>query len=429
MTDYAFLAKLGVEVTLAAPVLHKRNKKTLQAIQRPGKGMKQLRHSLRKTLGLLMSEGAVKTRDPKRLAKIICVTVNTLFFDKNIPKVDFSAIAVSALEDSPKEEQEEPSKDKGKGQGVGKSSDSTEGHPPANDEKTVETSEAESDQEEEEGRPAQAEPSRVAKRGRSVDAGNREDPAKSQRTKTPPQQEDQDNREELIRKAMAEGDVAAIMRMTSTSAGVKHMGVTLNWFATKDGRIRIDGCSQNKELAIRVLRASLPEYTPGSTPLGARTGAQAGPDRIAKSSARAAEAAKLAYDNERKNKEFVLKAALLFDPAGSQGIWDVLDKTHGVKSLPKQNITPWALALASGPAVLVHTAGNINIEFGCGYSLGTVLSVEDVLTKHFSAQWVPVAEFRASIPDTPVRVKFGTPGPKARALEMGMGFRSARQGY
>jgi hypothetical protein len=205
---------------------------------------------------------------------------------------------------------------------------------------------------------------------------------------------------------------------------IKSLKVTVNWFATKDGRLRIDGGgSRNQELALEILRIAMPRYTPNLTAHGLSTGYRASSEKVIQSNEQAYESAKRDWDGRHKNEVLVLGASTVFDPLGNAGIWDRLNKSQGAKSVPRSNASPWAIALDTGPVVVLHIDGRAYLHFGCGRTLEAIKMVESILRSDFDGKWTSESVCKAEISTGPVRIKYGIPGPAAREMDTNVGFR------
>ena len=89
-------------------------------------------------------------------------------------------------------------------------------------------------------------------------------------------------------------------------------------------------------------------------------------------------------------------------------------------------VLPWAITLSAGPTVLLYPDGRAHIHFGCGNNVETVKEIAALLLRQFGAQWMPEATFKSTFHETDVRIRPGSLGLAAKAMQQGGGFTIAR---
>ena len=79
------------------------------------------------------------------------------------------------------------------------------------------------------------------------------------------------------------------------------LGVTLNWYRSRDGRVRIDGPSDRRPSALAMLRKSHPAYVCGATAHGAVTGRQAVSSKVGASREKTELSARAEWEKAQKD--------------------------------------------------------------------------------------------------------------------------------
>lgn len=203
----------------------------------------------------------------------------------------------------------------------------------------------------------------------------------------------------------------------------KTLKITVNWFASRDGRLRVDGVAKFNDIAMEMLRRGFAPYLPGATAQGDRTGQQANPLQVATRKKEIEEAARVKWEKERRNQVLMLGASEAFSSFGETGIWDTLNGTAGVNNIPASTSTPWSIVVNAGACVLVYPDGRTSVQLGSS-SVAAARDVEQVLIAKFNGRWISEKQYRADAIFSQTRIRFGMKGQRAREQEEGRLFRS-----
>ena len=205
---------------------------------------------------------------------------------------------------------------------------------------------------------------------------------------------------------------------------VRDLGITIQWYRSHDGRLRLDGSWSNKSVLLEMLRRSHHKYVRGATAQGRITGKQCTPRSSALTSNRTEQAERAKWDKARKNSVLVISSAEIYDGTGVNGVFDVLDDKIGVKNLPKPNTLPWIFSLNTGTLAQVFHDGRVVVTLGTG-TVSAALDTESLFKRHFSAEDMTLAEYTGSYASSALtRVRYGVMGPQAKSRERFPGFRS-----
>ena len=205
-------------------------------------------------------------------------------------------------------------------------------------------------------------------------------------------------------KGEADGSVVCVRHIPSR--------VTLNWFLSRDGFVRLDGGGLlGKQTVLTMLRDTHVPWVAGNTQHGNQTGRQADIGKVARARFKTDLQERAKWELEQKNIIFQIAAAEVFDGNGVAGIWDVLNDHLGVKTIPRGTSIPYLLILSPGQTLTIHKDGRIVIGMGTG-SIQEARRVKTILAEKFHGKDIPAAEYRRSAPTD--RVRYGTQGVLAR---------------
>ena len=183
-------------------------------------------------------------------------------------------------------------------------------------------------------------------------------------------------------------------------------GPSLNWHVTTNGRIRVDGRAEARDVITSMLRRAFQPLALGPSLHASFTG------RSSKSTpapSTAQDALRAEWAAARRGQVLVIDAGRIFDPAGTAGIWDVLDREVGTKAVTTNTAIPWVILTRTRVGVSINTDGRIQLQIGtCTVEAAT--TVENLLTSKCGARWIAASSLKDH---SAKRVTFGSPSPAA----------------
>ncbi|CAK0822377.1 unnamed protein product [Prorocentrum cordatum] len=211
------------------------------------------------------------------------------------------------------------------------------------------------------------------------------------------------------------GNAHLTPKCTATTPCVKARGIglTINWFRTTDGRVRLDGAWTQQPTLLEMLRRSHKAYQPGNSEQGRLTGRQMDPVRAAQRTQRTELEQRAQWERHHQDTITVLAAAEIFDGMGLAGVWDVLDREFGVKNVPPSTNLPWALALYQGTLVQIWADGAARVRLGTGPP-SAADAVAQVLANQFSGEVRRASDFSVTAAANPIRVRYGVLSERAK---------------
>lgn len=210
---------------------------------------------------------------------------------------------------------------------------------------------------------------------------------------------------------------------TTPCVKVRDIGLTINWYRTTDGRVRLDGAWTQQPILLEMLRRSHKAYQPGNSEQGRLTGRQMDPVRAAQRTQRTELEQRAQWEQQHQDTITVLAAAEIFDGMGLTGVWDVLDREFGVKNVPPSTTLPWTLALYQGTLVQIWATGAARVRLGTGPP-SAADAVAQVLADQFSGEVRRASDFSVTAAANPIRVRYGVLSEKAKQRGGKAGFRS-----
>ncbi|CAK0874601.1 unnamed protein product, partial [Prorocentrum cordatum] len=200
---------------------------------------------------------------------------------------------------------------------------------------------------------------------------------------------------------------------TTPCVKVRGIGLTINWFRTTDGRVRLDGAWTQQPTLLEMLRRSHKAYQPGNSEQGRLTGRQMDPVRAAQRTQRTELEQRAQWERHHQDTITVLAAAEIFDGMGLTGVWDVLDREFGVKNVPPSTNLPWTLALYQGTLVQIWADGAARVRLGTGPP-SAADAVAQVLANQFSGEVRRASDFSVTAAANPIRVRYGVLSERAK---------------
>ena len=198
------------------------------------------------------------------------------------------------------------------------------------------------------------------------------------------------------------------------------LGVAINWWQSRDGRLRCDGKLPQVERLWPQLRRAFPVWTPGATAHGRTTGRQANRALVQQGRPSQEDVQRRERQQRLAGKVLVLRGQTLFrsDAADRQGarpgVWDLLDEHIGVRNVPPRHTMPWPLVLRTGATLSISSDGRVRSAIGRA-PLQAIEDAERLLQARAGATWQDEAEHARE--ETAMEVVYGEPGQKARALQ------------
>ena len=201
----------------------------------------------------------------------------------------------------------------------------------------------------------------------------------------------------------------------------KSLNVTINWYLTRDGRIRVDGDSFSKMPTMAALRRSHGPYN-GETQHGQQTGKSADKSKVKMANPQLIIEERAKWELDRKGTVLMIQPAEMYDVGGRTGVYDVLNDKVGCKSAPAYNTLPWIMALNSGTSLCVYTDGKVDVHLGTA-AVQQAKEVEAILKGHFGASTISKSQYQ-SMDKSKARIRYGVPSSSAQKRLDGSVFRS-----
>ena len=183
-----------------------------------------------------------------------------------------------------------------------------------------------------------------------------------------------------------------------------NFGVTICWYESTDGRLRLDGNDNKVDKVIPMLRDAFKKYVRGQSEHSRYTG-RFDHGKVKAGRVTEQDAAKRERSSKIAGRVLVADGTYLLDKNGETGIWDRLDSFVGARSAPKPGSTPWTIYLRTGVLVSVWPDGRIKVT-------STMATVEEIerteerLISHCGAKWVN-ADARRQSNNQAATIKYG----------------------
>jgi hypothetical protein len=180
-------------------------------------------------------------------------------------------------------------------------------------------------------------------------------------------------------------------------------GPSINWKVSRDGKVYVQGAMAQADAVRHNLRRSFQEYTP-VTQHSKYTGK--GPMKT-KAAPSMEEAARMERAQRIKGKVLVVEKPAVLFTTESTGIWDLLEKEVGTRSIPPPTATPWKFLLRTATMVSIQPDGKIEVT-AVKSDPAACQHIEQLLLDHFEAKWHPEETWRRTAGD--IKVRYGTKG-------------------